>query len=229
MLRGLTLLKLISFYPSREFAAEPATVTIHGWRTTGSTNMDKLAPMLIAAWLLGSQAATAQAEAADTCRTIDSPAERLACYDRLHGRAQSERDDVEPPRAPPAPAEEHAASAPAVRDPRPTSSPTPPAAPAAPAAPVAPANEAFGEEQLPSRAAPAEQAELETIVLATGRSMTGRHWYRLEGGQLWEQVTPRHTGIDEGDAIRISRSPLGTYHIRRADGSSRSSQVRRRE
>lgn len=180
--------------------------------------MDKLAPLLIAAWLLGSQAAPGQAEEADTCRTIDSPAERLACYDRLHGRAEAVREDVVTPRATPPPAGENAAGAPAERDPRPTTSP-----------PAQPANEAFGEEQLPSQAVPAEQAELEAVVLATGRSMTGRHWYRLEGGQLWEQVTPRHTGIDQGDAVRISRSPLGTYHIRRADGSSRSSQVRRRE
>jgi hypothetical protein len=62
-----------------------------------------------------------------------------------------------------------------------------------------------------------------------GEQVTGRHWFRLENGQLWSQVSPGRPTVDVGDSVRISRGSLNTYSLRRADGSSRRTAVRRLE
>jgi hypothetical protein len=66
-------------------------------------------------------------------------------------------------------------------------------------------------------------------VTAMGQSNTRKHWFRLENGQLWEQASIESTNIREGDAVRVSRGLFGSYTMRRADGSSRSTRVQRRE
>lgn len=80
-------------------------------------------------------------------------------------------------------------------------------------------------------AVPPPSGEPETLphdrVVASGEGATGRRWFRLESGQLWQEVTPGPTDIATGDVVRITESAIGTFHLRRSDGSSRSSQVRR--
>lgn len=175
--------------------------------------------------LLSAAAAWPAAQARD-CTVIDSPEARLACYDRQHGRG-----DPASPTPPPAQAAPAAPVAPAADPPA-----APPPAPAADVATDAPAKEqpadpgAFGQEHLPQPTRPPEAPDALTAeVTAAGEGMTGRRWFRLDNGQLWEQVTVRRTGIEPGDRVALTRSPIGTYHLRRADGSSRSTQVRRRE
>jgi hypothetical protein len=164
------------------------------------------------------------------CTSIESPEARLACYDRQHGREGA------PAPARPVPAPEAPAAATA---PTPAAPDAPPPAPEADATADAPAAAAraapgdpgaFGREQLPQPARPPEAPDALTAeVTGVGQGMTGRRWFRLDNGQLWEQVTARRTGIEPGDRVALTRSPIGTYHLRRADGSSRSTQVRRRE
>jgi hypothetical protein len=103
-----------------------------------------------------------------------------------------------------------------------------PAVPAPPAQPAPPAD--FGAEQLPQRPSePDAEEELLVAIVEMGRQATGRHWFRLENGQLWSQVSPERTTLKAGDSVRISRGLLGTYHLREADGGSRSTAVRRLE
>ena len=185
--------------------------------------------MKIGFWgvLLVSAAAAWPAAQTMDCTTIRSPEARLACYDRQHGRAAAV-PSAEPDRAPVPPAaptaDEPAAPPPASTAGAAADAPAPPR-PEQPADPGA-----FGREQLPQPPRPPEAPDALTAnVTAVGEAMTGRRWFRLDNGQLWEQVTVRRTGIEAGDTVALTRSPIGTYHLRRADGSSRSTQVRRRE
>lgn len=171
------------------------------------------------------------AQPAEDCTAIASPDARLACYDRQHGRADAAQParPAEPP-APPTPAAPAAASpgTDAQTPPRPAATTADAPEPARPDRPTDPG--AFGREQLPEPTRPPEAPDaLVAEVTGAGEGITGRRWYRLDNGQLWEQVTVRRTGIETGDRIELRRSPIGTYHLRRADGSSRSTQVRRRE
>jgi hypothetical protein len=68
-----------------------------------------------------------------------------------------------------------------------------------------------------------------STVTAMGESNTRKHWFRLENGQLWEQLSIESTNIQEGDDVRVSRGVFGSYTMRRADGGSRSTRVQRRE
>tara|TARA_Y100001933_G_scaffold83082_1_gene84532 strand:+ start:2952 stop:3530 length:579 start_codon:yes stop_codon:yes gene_type:complete len=184
----------------------------------------------ISAAALLSAAAAWPATGAEDCTAIESAEARLACYDRQHGRSEP----AAPAQPAPAPRAATAPAAPAADMPAP-----PPPAPAAGTANEPPAAApsgqpadpgAFGREHLPEPARPPEAPEALTVdVTAVGQGMTGRRWFRLDNGQLWEQVTVRRTGIEAGDRVTLTRSPIGTYHLRRADGSSRSTQVRRRE
>lgn len=179
---------------------------------------------LAAAGCLCTAISAAEPEDPAHCTAIADRLERLACYDRLHG--------VEVPAAA-APAEPAPPTATAPAEPAPapaTAAPAEPAEPTEPAEPPA-ASAELGAEQLPKqRDKAADRAdELITTVTGMGEQVTGRHWFRLENGQLWAQVSPERAPVAVGDSVRISRSVLNTYSLRRADGGSRSTAVRRLE
>lgn len=161
----------------------------------------------------GVTAAAVAASSAEDCVAIADREARLACYDALHGHAAETTSVMPapaPPSAPPAGVVSDKIEAP------------PPARTAPPAD--------FGAEQLPQpRSEPAAEADLVVAIAEMGRQATGRHWFRLENGQLWSQVSPERTTLKAGDSVRISRGLLGTYHMREADGGSRTTGVRRLE
>lgn len=169
----------------------------------------------VLAVLVMSTAVSAATAGPARCVAIADRAERLACYDQAHGRDAAEA-------AVPAPAAEAPDAAPAAEPPEP-----PAAAEPAPAADPS----GLGGEQLPESRQPAadSQDELIATVASLGEQATGRHWFRLDNGQLWIQVSPARSAVRAGDSVRISRGILGTYTLRRADGGSRSTSVRRLE
>ncbi len=91
----------------------------------------------------------------------------------------------------------------------------------------APVADASAEPADPSADPPAvASAEPAAVTIeSAGLDTAGRRWYRTSAGDLWRQVTAQRTDIRAGDSVRISESGIGTYHLRRADGSSRSVQV----
>lgn len=147
------------------------------------------------------------------CTAIEEESARLTCYDRLHGRKMTTSETT---------LQSSHSSIAGVR-------PESPAARLPDTNP--PADSELGAE-LPPSDKPGEQlqeSEVLTRVAGSGKGITGRLWFRLEDGQLWEQVTPRRSDIVTGDIVRITKGALGAYHLRRANGSSRSTQVRRLE
>jgi len=169
---------------------------------------------VLLAFIVFAITASAATPTADDCLTITEQQARLACYDQLHGRNST-----------PVPA----SGAPDVLDTEPVAEVT--SQTRATPAEVPPMIEELGSEQLPKpRAAEEDRTDnLVSAVKAMGKGLTGRHWFRLDNGQLWEQVSAERTTIRDGDSIRISRGLMATYHLRREDGSSRSTSVRRRE
>lgn len=117
-----------------------------------------------------------------TCASIDAPAARLACYDRLAGRA-----------APPQPTPAPTATAPTVP---------------APAAPTP--KESFGLYAAEHPAPPKPPAELKVPVVALGVSASGNPTVTLEGGQLWVLDEPDPL-LAIGDRVSIHRAALGSF------------------
>lgn len=127
------------------------------------------------------------ASALQACAEIADPGGRLACYDRLAGRAA----------APPA-----AASVPGATQPA--------AGVAAPASPAPPPKGAFGLYQAEHPAAPPAAASLTARVIGLGVSGSGRPTVALEGGQLWE-LDERDPVLADGDVVTIKRAALGSF------------------
>jgi len=121
------------------------------------------------------------------CASIDAPAERLACYDRLAGRVTASQ---------PAPAPTGPATASAARA----------AAPAAPPAPDA----SFGLYAAEHPAPPKPAAELELKVVALGANADGDPTVTLEGGQLWQLDDPDPL-LAVGDRVTIHRAAFGSF------------------
>lgn len=164
--------------------------------------------------------AAAESPAVASCLVIDDPGERLSCFDALHGREPTGQDEPGSPETPepPTPPDDQASAA-TIDEPAPASPAPPPRA-----------RGSFGAEQLPTPPAePSSPQELVTEVTDVGRQPTGRHWFRLSNGQLWSQVSAGIVHVEPGDRVRIRRGRFGTYHLRPADGSGRSTQVRRDE
>ena len=176
--------------------------------------------VLCIALMAGSGAAlAAQTDAAARCRGITDSAARLQCYDRLFEAADerlSPPDAQEMPGKPTNEVDERAVAVPQDRS-APAKSATKAATPAGAAndATEAPAGSA-------SDAAPATQR-----IVEAGTRPTGRRWFRLDDGSVWEQVTLRRTDLSVDQAVIVTRGMVGSYHLRRADGGGRSTQVRR--
>jgi phospholipase A1 len=101
-------------------------------------------------------AAPVPASALSACAAVDAPADRLACYDRLAGRAAAPLTGVTPE----------------------SSSP--------PASPPARPKESFGLYAVEHPAAPKPAAVFTAKVVGLGVGANGRPTVELEGGQLWE-------------------------------------------
>lgn len=181
-----------------------------------------LVSLLLASLPCAAQPAATPASAAlAACADITDSAARLACYDKLAGRAAPAG-----PQAPAAPlqpggAQAAAASVPPAVAPVPTTAPAPAAAPgsiaaAAPmppsaAAPAPSSPKSFGlygaEHPRPPPATPA----LEARIVALGRSAGDRMTVTLDGGALWELVDDSDPLLAVGDAVTIKRAALGSY------------------
>jgi len=139
------------------------------------------------------------------CAQLPSDAERLACYDRLAGRASPAAAAPQPAAAPASAAPAPVAAAPA--------SPIVPAAGSAPATP-APAGASFGLYSAEHPKPPPVTPALETRVMSLGHSPSGRMTVTLEGGALWELLDDTDPLLAAGDAVSITRATLGSYLMR---------------
>jgi hypothetical protein len=137
-------------------------------------------------------AATVPQSALHTCVSIAADAERLACYDRVAGRAVP------------------GAAAPAAEAP-----PLAPAASSAAAvlsAPVPPRAESFGlyEAEHPKAPPVAGPGPLEARVFAVGTSAGGHMTVSLEGGAVWE-LDDADPLLAAGQSVTIARAAFGSY------------------
>jgi hypothetical protein len=150
------------------------------------------------------------------CATIAEDAARLACYDRLAGRAASR---VAAPIAGNSPAAAGHAVTPTPVRPAAASSAVP-AAPTQPQAAVSTARpnaavaapmpkESFGLYTA-EHPTPTVATSLEAAVVALGKSQSGRMTVQLEGGALWELEDPDPL-LAVGELVTITRASLGSY------------------
>ena len=128
------------------------------------------------------------------CTAISNSADRLACYDKLAGRA------LEPTATRPALPAAAAAS-------------TPSAAPLA-AAPAAPSEEDFGRSRLQEAAKSKAPPEIKTVtakVAGFGRSPNLRTQITLDNGQIWEYQDDPDQLLAVGDLVTIKHGTLGSF------------------
>jgi hypothetical protein len=189
--------------------------------------------LLAAAW-----SALVQADETDRgaqCVTIADDGARLDCYDRAFSRGDSA---VAPAPAAasvsPAPGATSASSAPTAASappaPAATSAPPAPAATSAPpaasgggepSATPAELTAAFGAEDLGREDAEPEAKidSLEARVIEVQPDRRGKHVYRLDNGQTWQQVEGTDlVPVRVEDTVKIWRGAFDSYRLRRTDG-----------
>ncbi len=171
----------------------------------------RFARPLLGAWVLTAVPLMAAAQPALTisqsalraCASLAVDADRLACYDRLAGRA-----------VPVAPTHGAAAVAPAAAAPPPAlAAPTAgAAAAAAPAAAAPPPKESFGlyEAEHPKPPPAPTAPSLEARVAALGNTASGRMTVSLEGGAVWE-LDDSDPLLAVGESVTITRASFGSY------------------
>jgi hypothetical protein len=178
----------------------------------------RTARLLLRAFALAAAAApaaTAPPSALQACASIAADADRLACYDRLAGRAVASvpghaATAVAPPAAASAPVAGVAAAAP---PPATASAPVAGVAAAAPpATPVPPPKESFGlyEAEHPKPAPVASAPSLEARVVALGKSANGHMIVSLEGGAVWE-LDDSDPLLAVGETVTITRATFRSY------------------
>ena len=167
--------------------------------------------------------------ALQACASIAEDAARLACYDRLAGRAAGKAAPAAPAstggatRSPSLPAAA-ANGVPAAAAPPPAAASAAGASAAPPAAAAAPLpKESFGSYAAEHPTPPAAKS-LEAAVVALGRSASGRMTVQLEGGALWELDEPDPL-LAVGELVTITRASLGSYLMQTP--SRRTHRVRR--
>lgn len=134
-----------------------------------------------------------------TCSAVETPAERLACYDRAIGRNT-------PDSAPRAAAGAPAAAPPPRISPAPATS----AAVSPKAAPAPVASPAFGLYAAEHPAPPPAPASLTGRVQTLGRSSRGRPTVTLDDGGLWE-LDDGDPLLAVGDIVTIRRAALHSF------------------
>jgi len=131
------------------------------------------------------------------CASIGADADRLACYDRLAGRAAPSADAQRAKASP-------AAAVPAVAA---ASSAAP-----VPVTPLPPPKESFGlyEAEHPQPLPVAVAASLEARVVALDRTADGRMSVSLEGGAVWE-LDEADPLLAIGETVTITRAAFRSY------------------
>jgi hypothetical protein len=143
------------------------------------------------------------------CASIAADVERLACYDRLTGRAAPSADAQRAMASP-------AAAVPAVAATPPPVAVLPVAAASSaapvPVTPVPPPKEAFGlyEAEHPQLPPVALAASLEARVVALERTAGGRMNVSLEGGAVWE-LDEADPLLAIGETVTITRAAFRSY------------------
>jgi hypothetical protein len=156
------------------------------------------------------------AESLRACRSQADDAKRLACYDRVAGRAEAS--------APAAAVKPAAAAVPAAA---PAAAPTV----AAPASPTA--EDKFGKEraleaQETKRAAEESRSvgEISALVTRIDTRMDGLMTFTLDNGQVWRQNAPdSRFRLQTGDQVRIQSGSLNSFIL--SGPSKRSTRVTR--
>jgi hypothetical protein len=152
-------------------------------------------------------AAGVSASALKACAQIETSTYRLACYDRLAGRAPSPvaaASSAKPPIAPPPPS---------------TQSPS-----TASTSSGEPQKETFGKYTVEHPAPPKPPASFTDKVVRLGTSANGRLTVTLDRGGLWEIDEP-DTVLANGDSVTIKRAALGSFLMTTPSG--RTHRVRR--
>jgi hypothetical protein len=148
------------------------------------------------------------------CADISSSADRLACYDKLAGRASAPKVlAASPSAAAPAPAAPSAAS-PAPASPAPAAPAAVASVAAAPAPATAPTEEDFGRSKVrkaASAGAPPKITSITAKVAAFGRSPNRRTQVTLDNGQIWEYQDDPDPLLSVGDSVTIKRATLGSF------------------
>ncbi len=134
------------------------------------------------------------------CASIGSNAARLACFTPLTGGTVAAS-----PIPSPAPLR--------------TVSPQPVPRPVPPPAPAMPAEEAFGNEYVPSEKTPESGSEvsgknLVVMVVRTKKDRHGFHSFYLANGQVWRQTSARRFNIPKYDyQVRVSKKRFSGYRL----------------
>jgi len=156
------------------------------------------------------------ASALQACAALTTEAARLACYDKLAGRAPT----AAAPAAAATPAPKAAAAPTAGAAAPAAASPSGAAGAAArPASPAPASPEAFGlySAEHPKALAPTKTETLR--ILDMSHSPKGFLVLQLEGGQLWEL----HDGdplLVSGDTVTVHRAALGSFLVTTPSGRS---------
>ncbi len=201
-------------------------------RTT-STKLEFLAAIaLVASATLYAPHATAQAQSAQRCTTIDDDAQRLACYDRaLRPAPVSAAAAAASPRAaaPPAATAPNAAIATenrATRREREVRESTASAAPAAPSPPAAPSAPAARRAPAPAQDA---TADIVPIVIVQIRALPGRAaTFVTASGETWVQTDTQRQLPNVPFNAAIKPGSMGSSFLV-PDDYARSFRVRRGE
>ena len=179
-----------------------------------------LAALLFAVAAVPSFASEDFGESLRACRSQADDARRLACYDRVAGRAES--------------AAAAQAAAPSASQPAAAPKPAPVAAAATVAAPAAStAEDNFGRERAMAaeedkrRAAESHAiGELSALVMDIDKRGDGLMTITLDNGQVWRQNTPDSKfRLKTGDRVRIQPGSLNSFIL--SGPSNRSTRVSR--
>jgi hypothetical protein len=154
-----------------------------------------------------STAAPVSSDAMKACTAVDDPSARLACYDRLSGRA-------------PGASASSVASGSSVAGSSVTQSSISPVAPSNTSTPgptgAAP-KETFGLYSAEHPTQPSLPKSITSKVVALGVRPNGHPSVTLEGGQLWEMESADAL-LGSGDTVTIQRGVLGSFIMTTPDG-----------